>query len=336
MSTGFVLFHLMEQMVQFDIPLLLVLKIFALRLPEMLFYTLPMSLLLGVMLAYARLATDREILAFQLFGAAPWRLYRVPVIFAMGVTSVTILCNETFIPPSVFAARQALSLAQHGEPLLKQQADFYYRYQDNTGNKYIFYAAMATQNALKTVTVQHFENDRLITLLQAKTAELKKGKWVFYQGRSLHLDPASDYKSHFESFTYPFQLNFQQVLQPKEPLEMNLRELGQYISDRAEAGLPEQALKVRWHHKLSIPFAGVLFAFVGCFLGIKAQPGKGQSFGLCLGVIFLYYLLMAIGTALGDSGVIFAVWAAWMPHVTVLGLFGLWQLIQLTYGSLST
>lgn len=336
MSTGFVLFHLMEQMVQFDIPLILVLKIFILRLPEMLFYTLPMSLLLGVMLAYSRLASDREIQAFQIFGAAPWRLYRVPVIFAVGVSGFTILCNETFIPPSVFAARQALSLAQHGEPVLKQQTDFYYRYQDNTGNKYIFYAAMATQNTLKTVTVQHFENDRLITLLQAKGAQLEKGQWVFYQGTSLHMDSSSDYKSHFETFTYPFQLGFQQVLHPKEPLEMNLRELGQYISSRVDAGLPAEALNVRWHHKISIPFAGVLFAFVGCFLGIQAQPGKGQSFGLCLGVIFLYYLLMAIGTALGDSGVIFAPLAAWMPHLTVLVLFGLWRLTQAVSEGLKT
>ena len=47
MSTGFVLFGLIEESARFQYPLYLIVKVFALRLPEMLYYTLPMAILMA-------------------------------------------------------------------------------------------------------------------------------------------------------------------------------------------------------------------------------------------------------------------------------------------------
>ena len=64
-----------------------------------------------------------------------------------------------------------------------------------------------------------------------------------------------------------------------------------------------------------IPFACLVFAMIGAALGIKPQnSGKATSFGICIGLIFAYYLLSFISASLGISGVVPPWVAAWLPN----------------------
>ena len=73
MTTGFVLFGLIEESARFHYPVGLMVQIMLLRLPEMLFYTLPMAALLATLLAVARLSGDQELLILRITGMSFWR-----------------------------------------------------------------------------------------------------------------------------------------------------------------------------------------------------------------------------------------------------------------------
>jgi len=94
----------------------------------------------------------------------------------------------------------------------------------------------------------------------------------------------------------------------------------------AASGQNIQALQVRWHQKMAIPFAAVVFSLWGCAVGLRTLNSHSQGLGLSLLMIFGYYLIMSIGTSLGDTGTLPAWLGAWLP--ICLGLPLGWGLIS--------
>ena len=69
-----------------------ILRVFANLLPSILAITIPMAFLLGVLLAFGRLASDSEIIALRAVGVSPMRLLspvraRISSVFAMSRVS---------------------------------------------------------------------------------------------------------------------------------------------------------------------------------------------------------------------------------------------------------
>src|SRR5918994_1968747 len=83
-----------ESFISKGVPIPVVLRIMATLLPQALAVTIPMSLLLGLLVAFGRLSADREFVAMQACGVSLMRLMR-PVgllsVLAWGVTSYVLL-----------------------------------------------------------------------------------------------------------------------------------------------------------------------------------------------------------------------------------------------------
>ena len=104
-----------ETFISKGVPILVVLRVMATLLPSVLALTIPMSLLLGLLVAFGRLSSDREFVAMQACGVSLMRLMR-PVgllsVFAWAATSYILLvavpdANQRFreITFGVVAAR---------------------------------------------------------------------------------------------------------------------------------------------------------------------------------------------------------------------------------------
>lgn len=323
MTTGFVLFGLIEDSARFHYSLWSMAQIVVLRLPEMLYYTLPMAVLLATLLAVSRLSADQELLILRLMGVSLWKFTWPFVVFSLGVASLTVALNETLVPPASWLARQVLHEAQTGEITLPQQAEnLIYRDLGPEGLRQLIYARYAHTGQLEQVVVEKFTDQKLDTVLLAKRAEFKDGLWQFHQGTTLHLrNPDSILRGSFDSYQMALPAALPQLLhESRQPAEMNLRSLAQQIALLQQSGANTQALRVRWQQKIAVPFAAVVFALLGVVLGAQSLRSKSQGFGISLGVIFLYYLLMSLGTALGDDGKVPAWLGAWLPHLCCLPL----------------
>lgn len=319
MTTGFVLFGLIEDSARFHYPLLLMLQIVVLRLPEMLFYTLPMAALLGTLLAVSRLANDHELLILRLNGMSFWR-FGLPFVAAAGLLALLAIgLNETLVPPSAWLARQALHQAQTGQSLsLPRQEHLLFRDLGPEGLRHLIYARATDGERLEGVVVEAFEQQELKAVLMARQARFRADSWYFEEGSILELAPEKEQllRARFESYQMALPASLQSLIrEARQPLEMNLRELAQYISQLDTAGQSVAALKVRWHQKLAVPLAGVVFAALGLVLGARTLRSASQGLGLSLLIVFVYYLLMSTGTALADSGQLPAWLGAWLPHL---------------------
>ncbi|MFW5856118.1 MAG: LptF/LptG family permease, partial [Bacillota bacterium] len=102
--------------------------------------------------------------------------------------------------------------------------------------------------------------------------------------------------------------------------DMSMRELREHIRILSEQGENPQEEWVEWHQRLSIPFASFIFVLLAAPLGIKPRRSSGSAVGMGLSilVIFIYYIILIIGSALGGSGTIPPWLGAWLQNIIFL------------------
>lgn len=323
MTTGFVLFGLIEESARFEYSLGLILQIVWLRLPEMLGYTLPMATLMGTLLAVARLSDDHEVLALRSSGMSLWQMLWPLLSVSLLISGLALGLKEWVAAPAAWQARQLLHAAQHGEiKLARHQRHLLMKEMGPEGLRSLIYAGHAAGQTLEQVVIQRFEQNTLQAVIQAREAHFDGQAWRFYDGQMLHLDP-TPVSMRFKAYTLPLPDAVSAVLnEARSPEEMNQQELAGFIQTLAASGQDTRALRLRWHQKWALPLTAPVFCLWGAGLGLRSLRGAGQGLGITLLLILMYYLLMSIGTALGDRGALPAWLGAWSPVLfsSLLGL----------------
>jgi hypothetical protein len=83
-----------------------IVRVFVNLLPSILAVTMPMAFLLGVLLAFGRMASDSEIIALRAVGVSPSRLVAPVIMMAALMTSLTFYINAVALPAANQAHRQ--------------------------------------------------------------------------------------------------------------------------------------------------------------------------------------------------------------------------------------
>jgi len=85
---------------------------------------------------------------------------------------------------------------------------------------------------------------------------------------------------------------------------------------------------VQLHLKVALPAASIVFALVGAPLGMQSHRRAASiGFGLSIVVIFVYYVLMSVGSALGEGGQLPPALGAWLQNI-LLGAFGIIMILR--------
>jgi lipopolysaccharide export system permease protein len=331
-----VLFFLISLMVHIGLRPVVVLNVLALRLPEMIFYTFPMSMLLATLLAFGRLSGDSEITAFRSCGVSIARIIAPVLVVATLVSVATVAMGEFAVPRLKWEAKNLLYEAEHKRKLPIARDNIFFDELDENGRLVRFFYARHFDGAtMQQVLVQEFDGDRLARIIQAEDAAWDGRTWRFHNGTMYHM--AAD------TGEYRYVLKFREQIvrlrpsllslstEHRGPSEMTLRELGEHIAHLQSSGRNNSQvndLSVQWHQKLSIPFASLVFALVGASLGLRPhRSSNALGLGLSILIIFAYYVAMFVSMALGQSGNLDPVWAAWMPNVIAgtAGGYLLWR-----------
>ena len=85
---------------------------------------------------------------------------------------------------------------------------------------------------------------------------------------------------------------------------------------------------MQFHEKFAIPFACLVLGILAFPLGIQSNFQQKSS-GVALGVLFflIYYLLLAMGWSVGETGKVWPAIALWTPNIIIGGL-GVFFLIR--------
>jgi lipopolysaccharide export system permease protein len=86
------------QINNYNLPLVIALKIFLLKIPEYIAYGLPIGTLLTTLIVYGRLNSDREIIALKSVGISVNRIILPVIYFSTLITIITLFINEAIVP----------------------------------------------------------------------------------------------------------------------------------------------------------------------------------------------------------------------------------------------
>ena len=311
-------------------------KVLILRMPEFIVLAFPMSILLATLMAYSRLSSDSELIALRSIGVNIYRLILPAIVFSLCVVTITFFFNNFVAPAANYEASVTLKQAL-GEtrPDFETENILFDEYEDiktEDGQTKevltrLFYAEEFDGEQMKNLTVLDRSRRSVSQIVVARSAQwnVRENIWDFYDGTIYLVGAEGGYNNvvHFQHQQLALPQTALDVAQKgKSTSEMNIFEAQEYL-ETVKQSADEQRIRkwqVRIQEKIAIPFACLVFALIGTALGIKPQnSGKATSFGICIGLIFAYYLLSFISQSLGISGVVPPLIAAWLPNFLGLG-----------------
>ncbi|WP_017296413.1 LptF/LptG family permease [Geminocystis herdmanii] len=338
------LFELIRKVTESGLLLTVALKILLLRMPEFIALAFPMSVLLATLMAYSRLSSDSEIIALKSIGVNVYRLVIPAILLSLVVTGITFFINDVVSPS---ANRQATLTLQKAldrvRPTFKDRNILYPEYttvEHEDGSRHsvlvrLFYAEEFNGEQMKDLTILDLSRDGVNQILTSKTATWNIGEnvWDFFNGTIYLISPDGAYRNIV-------RFEHQQLALSRAPLdlaqrppsydEMSIAQAREHLKIvKLEANEKEiRKILVRIQGKISLPFVCVVFGLIGAALGVRPQnTNKATSFGICVGLIFSYYLLSFVSESMGIWGILTPFMAAWLPNFLGLGT-GTWLLIQ--------
>jgi lipopolysaccharide export system permease protein len=331
-----VVFDLVSQLSDMQIPPGLLLQILVLQAPYFIGFAFPMALLLAALLTFSRLSADSEVTALRSVGVSVFRLIVPVLIFGGLVSLLTFSFNETLVPQSRYQASRLLEQTlQQGRTTLQAQNLFYPEYGPDQEIKRLFYARQYDGERMHGLTILDFSQPGVDQVITASSARWnpKASVWTFMDGTVYLVSADGSYRSVLEFTEQQIKIPRDAIkakLPDRNPSEMTLLEAQQALKilRRGDDQKAIRKLEVQIQQRYAIPLQGLMVGLIGA--GIALQPQRDRSargFGISIAVIFGYYLLSTITQELGNSGVLTPLIAAWSPSGLGLASAG-WLLLR--------
>ncbi len=319
---------LVEMVVNRGVPLLDMMKTFSLILPAFLEVTVPMALLLAILLGFGRLSSDSEVVALKTSGVSLYQMMLPTAVFTLLATLLTFAIAIYVRPWANGALRWQLfevvkSRVSAGFKDKVFNTDFpglviYIEEIEGGGAtlKGILISDARSPESRSTVIAKI---GLLVPNEDAKTLTLRLLDGTIYS-RGSH--EGSFEKTDFTVNDVNLSLSLTDIRpRQKDPKEMTLSELRTRIDQREACHQPAYEERIELHRKFSIPFACVVFLFVGIPLAIPpARAVRSRGFAVSLLLIFLYYVPLTVGQTLAEKGFMPPLIGLWIPNALFLAL----------------
>lgn len=304
-------------------------KLFIFLIPFLLSYTIPMSVLSATLLVFGRLSSDNEITAMRTHGINLYKLTLPLIIMGLILSLFLVVLNDRVLPETHFASRKIIKNIGIKRPSAYLEPGTFIK----SFKGYIIFIQNIDKNKLKGIRIYQLQEDR-----PARTIIAKEGEFIILEKQNaikLKLingtsdepnlkNPMHFYKLNFK--TYYLTLSVDNDLASvdhieKKPKEMNFQEIKQEIKRLGIHHIDAPALIAEFHRKISISFTSLVFVIIGISLGIFTRRGeKTVQFAVALGIIVVYYLLMAGGMAISLKGIKPLPLWMYLPNVLLTGV----------------
>jgi len=317
-----------------------ILRIFGNLLPSILATTIPMAFLLGVLLAFGRLASDSEIVALRASGVSAGQLLR-PVlllstltggltfyILAVSLPAANQAFREVFYSLVVSKARTGVRPRVFTDDLVPGMVLYVSDIPAETGVWSNVFIHDATDPQRPRVIVA--KSGRLAIDRERERVELRLRKGSRHSFDSN--DPATYQEERFEALDTPidFRAIFPRLPVAKGDREMSIPDLLAKIRALLAEGKTRKEtapFEVELHKKFAIAGACFVFGLLGMGLSLGSRKeARSAAFGLSIAVIFVYYVFIRLGEQAGDTGLMPPFLSMWAANL-VLGAIGLGLLL---------
>ena len=304
-------------------------RMFAYIFPHMLIFVVPMASMTGVVLAFTRLTSDREILALKASGVSLRQLLPPVIIFAFVISLLTAYFSVNLIPAGNVAMKQLLfQMAKEKIDKGLQERTF----TEALGELVVYVDDIDKNDNWKGVYISDMRNRDQPVIIMARNgklvADLEKMMVTIVLGTGTINNTSNDDNQSIKFLRY--QLNIP-IPNPTQVHGDNVTMMDrnsmtqQQLLDRAKElgrATPGGIVFItKFHDRLVLPVGCFILTILGLPLGLQAGPGR-RAIGIPLGLAFfvLYYVLNTVGTILSEELVVNVVLGMWLPNVILAGI----------------
>lgn len=301
-------------------------KYYLFYFPEIIRQLLPVACLLGTILTLSSLNKANELVA--LF-AAGMSLLRVSVPILIWVVLISIAgywVTDRVIPKTTKEKNYTLYYDIKKEPhrfsTIKTDKIWY----RSTNSLFNIQTLNAQGNKAQGLTVYFFNDEwDLVQMITARQVTIQGAQWLLENGTVTIFSKESSFPltSHFKTKNIVMTESSQDLQSSGQTSEMmSQSELRHFIDKNKAAGLDTLTYEVDYQSKFGFAFAGLVM----CLLGIPFSVGRARSggtmmnVGICLALVFAYYVFYSSGLTLGRQGAVAPVVAAWAPNIIMAAL----------------
>jgi len=288
--------------------------------PQFVYFVIPIAALLSVLVTFGLLSRTSELTVMKACGISLYRASLSVVVISLLFSGIIFGLEQRLLaranrqaeildskirgrPPRVFdAVNRQWVTARDG-------AIYHYAYFD------------PERQQLARLSIYRPTED-FVGLLSATTAEVAQyrrgwvgqqvrmgdfstgaGKWATFPERQLPIEPPD----YFEAEGPVAEM-------------MTVGELRRYVQELSASGLNVVHLAVELQHKLAFPFVTLVMTLLAIPFGVSTGR-RGALYAIGLGIVLAlsYWIVTSLFVALGKSGLLTPVLAAWSPNIIVLG-----------------
>jgi lipopolysaccharide export system permease protein len=292
---------------------------------EQVFFVIPAAVLFATVFSIGALSRHSEVTASKAGGIAFQRLV-APVFVLAALAGLLAYVVGERVP---FANQRKAEL-QGDRAINSKTSRYNFVYRADGGRTYAVGELVTTARRMADLQIEREGTgpDFPGYFLTAASANWKpRTGWTLLNGAlRLFPDSASEIAFSFDSLRQRALSERPEDLlsEPKAPNEMNFQELGRYIKTLERSGSDANKLKVERALKIAIPTTCLVIALFGAPLGITGtRSGAAYGVAVSLATTVVFLMSVQIFKAVGNSGVIPPMLAAWIPN----GVFGVAGLV---------
>jgi LPS export ABC transporter permease LptF/LPS export ABC transporter permease LptG len=316
--------RILELVVRASAPLPSVAEIFLYTVPLALTYTIPMSVLVGILLGLSRLAADSEITAMRASGMGVWSFGRVLAIFVVGAWLIA-LANGLYVAPWSLASLGHLEDQLKGSQVSfeVQPRVFYEGFP-----KIVLYVqdvhtaqGAAVWKGVFLADISDAANPRITLAHEGILVPEGRDRLHLHliDGATHETDPKLPDRyqiSTFQQTDIPIELPATEN-KSDEQIPVGLIKTSA-LHDHARRVDPVSArwYLIEFHRRFALPTACLVLAMVGIPLGLSSKKsGKSGGFVLTIALVFVYYFVSLLGVSLARQGKVGPMFGAWLANL---------------------
>ena len=312
-----------------DLPFSVLFELAATLLPGVLVLSLPVAVLAGIVIGFARMGSDSEIVVMRSAGIGTWTLVWPALLLGLIATLATTFLQMKEAPQ---AARDLRRAALQGA-LRKLESPVEPRTFTTEIPGYVIYVRDGdkTQGSWARVFIYARQDDGSTRVVTARSGRIDssgdKAELVLSDASALKMPaPTSSDQSYIverlEQLRIAIDTGRAALLDQISKNEISAEEMDwQELRQVAATGTPKERSEAErtFHRRLALSMAPLLFALFGALLGLRIRRG-GRAAGvlLSIGVVVLYYLLSLLGESIVRTNTVPAIVGQWMATAVIL------------------
>jgi LPS export ABC transporter permease LptF/LPS export ABC transporter permease LptG len=332
----FTFFELLDDVVNNRIAFTIVFNYFRYLLPQIVYYMIPMSVLVAVLVNFGILTRTSQIVAMKASGISLYRLSLSIMIVTILMSGLSFAMQEYVLPGcnqkqdalrDIIKGRSPQTYLPPRKWMMGEETKiFNYNFFDEDRNLFGDLSVFEFDS-------RSFEIKRRIYAARAVWDDSERN-WILEKGWSQAFQDQRAVATEFSQFERrPFPdikedpRYFKKEV--KQSTQMSYRELENYIDDLKQSGFDVVRLTVALHKKLSFPVISLIMCMIAIpFSFSMGKRGSLYGIGVSVMIGITYWVIQEFFEQVGGAGKLVPFLAAWAPNL-IFGTGGIYYLFTI-------